>query len=78
MNMAEETWDNQGEDGEMRFQVLMAARMKMTAFCDIAPCSLVEVDCVLEVLTASIINTSETLVNFYETAQCNIPKGCHL
>jgi hypothetical protein len=27
----------------MRFQVLMAASMKMTVFWDVAPCSLVEV-----------------------------------
>jgi hypothetical protein len=28
----------------VRFQVLMVANMKMTAFWDIAPCTLVEVD----------------------------------
>jgi hypothetical protein len=28
----------------VRYQVLMAASVKMIAFCDIAPCSLVEVD----------------------------------
>jgi hypothetical protein len=28
----------------VRFQILMAANMKMTAFWDIVPCSLVEVD----------------------------------
>jgi hypothetical protein len=28
----------------VRFQVLTAASMKMTAFCDIAPCSLGEAD----------------------------------
>jgi hypothetical protein len=60
--------------------------MKMTAFWDIAPCSLVEVDRCFKVLTASIIiammmkavSTSEMLVNFYETTRHNIPEGCHL
>jgi hypothetical protein len=28
---------------EMRFEVLTAARMKMTVFWDVAPCSLIEV-----------------------------------
>jgi hypothetical protein len=37
-----------------RFQVLTATSMKMTVFCDVAPCSLVETDDVSEVLTASI------------------------
>jgi hypothetical protein len=28
----------------VKFQLFTAASMKMTAFCDIAPCSLVDVD----------------------------------
>jgi hypothetical protein len=48
----------------------------MAVFCDVVPCSLVEIDDVVEVRTVSIImlmialimgavNTSETSVNFY-------------
>jgi hypothetical protein len=44
----------------VRFQVLTAVGMKMTVFCDVMPCSLVE----LIIETAS---TSEMLVNFYQT-----------
>jgi hypothetical protein len=33
-----------GLDVKKRFKVLTAASMKMTAFWDIAPCSLIEVD----------------------------------
>jgi hypothetical protein len=38
----------------MRFQVLTAASMKMTAFRDVEPCTLLEIYDVSEVLTASI------------------------
>jgi hypothetical protein len=38
----------------LRFQVLTATSLKMTAYWEFAPCSLVEVD-VSEVLTAPII-----------------------
>jgi hypothetical protein len=56
----------------MTFQILTAVSMKMTAFWDIAPCS-VEIDRRLEVRTASIIGAmteavciSEKLVNFQQ------------
>jgi hypothetical protein len=39
----------------VRFQVLTAVSIKMTAFMDIAPCNLIEVADVSEVRTASII-----------------------
>jgi hypothetical protein len=62
--------------------------MKMIVFCDVAPCSLVEMTDVLKVRTASIIRaialmmeavrTSETSVNFYQTARRNIPQGSYL
>jgi hypothetical protein len=44
------------------FQVLRAASMKMTAFWDVAPCTLVEVDLMMEA-----VSTCETSVYFYET-----------
>jgi hypothetical protein len=56
----------------------MAASMKMTAFWDIEPCSLVEVDRRFIALTMEAVNTSETSVNFYETTRRNIPEGYHL
>jgi hypothetical protein len=53
----------------------------MTAFCDTAPCSSYKLTDVSEVLTVSIIalimeaiNTSQNLVNFYETTRRNIPE----
>jgi hypothetical protein len=49
----------------VRFHVLTAARMKMTAFSYIAPCSLVKQTDVSEVRTASIIRATR------------IPEGCH-
>jgi hypothetical protein len=55
--------------------------MKMTAFCDIAPCSLVEVDrrfrdayCLYQQET---VRTSETFVYFNETIRRYFPEGCH-
>jgi hypothetical protein len=58
----------------VRFQVLSAAIIKMTAFWDIAPCSLVEVDGPED----GAVYTFETSVNFYETIRRNITEGCHL
>jgi hypothetical protein len=49
----------------------MAVSVKITAFLDVAPCSLVEVD-VSEVHTASIIRAMN------EATQRCIPEGCHL
>jgi hypothetical protein len=56
--------------------------MMMTILCDVAPCSLVEIDDVSEVLTASIImtkmmqaiRTSDTSISFYEATLRNIPQ----
>jgi hypothetical protein len=46
----------------------------MTAFWDIALCSLVEVDRHSRGATSIIWVTA----SFYQTARCNIPEGCHL
>jgi hypothetical protein len=46
----------------------MAASVKMTAIWDIAPCSLVEVDNVSEVLTSSIVRA---IACFYESTRRN-------
>jgi hypothetical protein len=63
----------------MRFQILMAASMKMTASWDIAPCSLVEVDAHFRgALVMEAVHTSQTLVYFNETTHCYIPEGSHL
>jgi hypothetical protein len=61
----------------MSFQVLTAASMKMTAFWDIAPCSLVDVDRLIALMTEAV-RTSETSVNLYEIKLRNIPEYCHL
>jgi hypothetical protein len=69
----------------VRFWVLTAENLKMTAVWDIAPCSIDEVN-VSEVHTAFIIRammmeaerTCEMLVYFKETTQHCIPEGCHL
>jgi hypothetical protein len=50
--------------GNMRFQVLTEASMKMAAFWDVAPCNLVKVE--------------ETSVHSYETTLRYIPKGCRI
>jgi hypothetical protein len=51
----------------VRFQVLTAASMKITVFWDVASCSLIAV-------MMEAVSTSETLINFYKTARCNVPK----
>jgi hypothetical protein len=58
--------------------------MKMTAFYDVEPCSLVEVDrhfrgyyCLIALMMEAV-STSETSVNFYETTWRDIPEGCHI
>jgi hypothetical protein len=59
--------------GELvRFQVLTAAGMKMSFFWDVAPCSLVEVYDVSEVLAASIFRAIAL------TTRCNIPEDSHV
>jgi hypothetical protein len=54
----------------------------MTAFWDMAPCSLTEVDwCFTRVYCLSdyeVSNTIKTMVYFLETTYCHIPEGCHL
>jgi hypothetical protein len=60
--------------------------LKMAVFCAAAPCSLLEVNDVSEVLAASIIialmteaaNTSQMSVNFYQTTRRNNPEDSHL
>jgi hypothetical protein len=58
--------------------------MKTTAFWDITTCSLVEVDrlfrgayCLIALMMEAV-STSETSVNFYETAWRNIPEDGNL
>jgi hypothetical protein len=70
------------------FQVHMAASMKVSAFWDIAPCSVVEIHRRLEAPNASIfrvtkeiretVNTSESSVYFYKTTWRKIPERCYL
>jgi hypothetical protein len=68
----------------VRFQVLMAANMKMTDFWDVAPCSLVEI-CrrfrgpyyFFIALNIKAIRTSETSVNLHQTTRRNNPKDGH-
>jgi hypothetical protein len=60
--------------------------MKMIVFWAFAPCSSQKLTDILEVITASIIrvmmmeavSTSETTVNFHETAWCKIPEESFL
>jgi hypothetical protein len=61
----------------VRFQVLTAASMKMTAFFNIAPCSL-EVDQRFIALVMQGVRTSETSVYFNESTRRYIPESCHL
>jgi hypothetical protein len=60
------------------FQVCTAERMKITAFWDVAPCSLVDVDRRFRALTMEAKRICETPVYFYETTLRHIPEGCHL
>jgi hypothetical protein len=66
----------------VRCQVLTVAFMKMTAFCDIAPCSLVEIDrrfrSVYCLHDAESVCTSETPFFFNETTQRFIQEACHV
>jgi hypothetical protein len=71
----------------VRLQVLMDAVMKMTAFWDTGPCSLVYVDRRFRgayhfhhpaIALMMEVSTSETSVNFYETIRRSIPEICHL
>jgi hypothetical protein len=60
----------------MRFQVSTEASTKMTAFQDIGPCSLVEVDRCFRVRTAIIRAIYSTSVYFNETTRSYIPQIC--
>jgi hypothetical protein len=66
--------------GIVRFQVFTAASMKMAAFWDVAPCSLVEVyrrfrrACYPIIALLEAASTSETSLNFYQTKWRYIPK----
>jgi hypothetical protein len=70
----------------VKFQVLAAASKKMTAFWDVALCSLVEGDrpfsgayCLRKgSLTIEALRTSETWVYFNETTRRYIPESLHL
>jgi hypothetical protein len=62
----------------------MAASMKMTAFWDVAPCSILELDrrfrcayCLYHQGDRRE-STSDTSANFYETTRRNIPEDSHL
>jgi hypothetical protein len=52
----------------------MAASMKMTAFWDIVPCSLGEVDRLIALIMETV-STCETSVTFCGTTWRNIPEG---
>jgi hypothetical protein len=78
----------------VEFKVASEVTMKMAVFWVVAPCSLVEVHEVSEVLAASIIramsaapvsapikeaaSTSGTSVNFYQTTRCYSPEDSHI
>jgi hypothetical protein len=57
----------------LRFEVLTAASLKMTAFSDVAPCSLVEVYRLIALMMEAA-STSETSVNFYQTTRRKNPE----
>jgi hypothetical protein len=67
-------------NNSLRFQVLTAASMKITAFWDVASCSIVEVPDVSGVYTVSInammmaARASETLVYFNKITRRYIPE----
>jgi hypothetical protein len=73
----------------VRFQVLKAASIKITAFWEMVPCNIVEVDRRFRhayklpssghiALIMEEIYTSEKSVDFFETTLRYIPEGCHL
>jgi hypothetical protein len=61
-----------------RFQTLMVASMKTTAFSDMAPCNVLDVCVASTIRVTEAVHTSETSDYFYENTQHNIPEGCHL
>jgi hypothetical protein len=54
--------------------------VKMTAFYDTAPCSLVETDRRFKgrALIMEAVNTPENSVDFFKTTRHSIPEGSHL
>jgi hypothetical protein len=69
----------------MSFQILTAVSIKMTAYWDMVPRSLVKAELHWSVLIVSIIRAmmseaesiSETSVYFYETTRHHNSEGCH-
>jgi hypothetical protein len=62
----------------VRFRFLTAASINMTAFWDVAPCNLVDVDWRFISLIMVAVRTSEKSVYFNETTRHYIPDICHL
>jgi hypothetical protein len=70
----------------MSFQILTAVSIKMAAYWDMVPRSLVKAELHWSVLIVSIIRAmmseaesiSETSVYFYETTRYHNSEGCHL
>jgi hypothetical protein len=63
----------------------MAASVKVAAFWDMAPCSLVEEDgrfrgtaSIIKTLMMEGVSSSETSFGVYHTTRHNVPEGCHL
>jgi hypothetical protein len=54
----------------------------MTAFWDLAPCSLAEVSIIIRAINIALmmvaVSTSKTSVNFYQTTRRKIPEDSHL
>jgi hypothetical protein len=59
---------------KVEFEILMAVGTKKAVFWVVALCSLVE----LIALMMEAARSSETLVNFYQTARCYNPEDSHL
>jgi hypothetical protein len=47
--------------------------MNMAVFWDVVPCSLIDIDLMIEA-----VSFSETSVFIYQTTRCNIPQDSHL
>jgi hypothetical protein len=61
----------------VRFEILTAASMNVSVFWVVAPCSLVEVYQLIALMMEAA-STSETSVNFHQTAWCNNPEDSRL
>jgi hypothetical protein len=62
----------------MRLYVPTATSIKMAAFWDVAPCTLVHTNRRFVVLTMGILNSSKMSANCYYNTRRNIPEGSHL